>query len=156
MSQIRLTDMAAVPLEVRVGGKLLRLSPPTLADMGELDRFIARQHMIKAREFIESMGDLLPEAGRWEFMEKMFRESQTAMDTARTGTVGDNLAITAYLVYLCAKKNDKEVTFEKVSDWISVPDMVHLGQAMSELTGGKASPEPGSEAAPDTMKSSGA
>ncbi len=155
-SSIRLTDMTRTPLEVEVGQLKLKLSPPTLADLAELDRFVGRRHLDEAKAFIEDAGDILGDDVRQQLLREAFQKGQDSMESVQSmASMGANLANTAYLIFLCARHNDDKLTCEQIMEAITASDMARLGEAMSELTGGKGSAESASEPTPETMKSTG-
>lgn len=154
-SNIRLTDMTRTPLEVDVGKLKLKLSPPTLADLAELDRFVGRRHLDEAKAFIGDAGDLLSEDSKQQLLHEAFQKGQDSMDSVQSmASLGAGLANTAFLIYLCARHNDP-VTHDQIMEAITAQDMALLGQAMGELTGGKDSAESVSAPTPETIRSTG-
>jgi len=143
----KLADASAAVMVIKHRGEEYRLSPLTVADLGELERWIETLHIERARRRITAWGDDITPEQRDKIITAA--EEAAAKSTALSADFAQSIMSiegTVYLLYLSLRNAHPEITREMAAAMVKPGELEKWQDRLDKISGmsgdGDADPTP--------------
>lgn len=131
---------------LQLNGTLLTICRPSARDMAKYRAFI-RQQLDKVPSPLLTIRDdlkLLPKRERQAVLKMAYdnRMSIRSLSSPQAAEIMEGNDSTAYLLWLCARRDHPDLTYEKVLEGVEASDLETIQDAMESVLGDKKKEQP--------------
>jgi len=126
----KLTRLTAVPVSIKLGDELYRLSPLSLKSWAVLETWAEEEAFRKARRLLEAAGKGAPEVITKTIWDKALAEAGGGYSACT-----DTFASVAMFAFLSLKFEHPELTLDTVQDLLSTVNMEELREKLNTVNG---------------------
>jgi len=124
--KMRLGDALGARVPVRIGGDEYFMSPPTLDDLAEAEKWLESRAVEGVKQRIKDHGADLTDAERLSILANAI---ETAAEVSR-----DSVDSTRYMAFVSLRHNHQDLTLEQVSKMISMRDLREINRVLDSFS----------------------
>jgi len=132
----KLHKMAGTPARITLGGKEYTLSPLTVDDLAEMERWVEDAPLMHAKRLLAEHGDMFSEEEKTAIRMKAVEESKT-ISLADGGAVLESMEGVRLLLWLSLRREQPDIKREDVFTLLSLSDLEAVKAKLDEVSGMK-------------------
>lgn len=130
-------DLFAAPLEVTIRGQEYKLSPPTIKDIAEFNRWMQGEYLNEVFDGIDAAGDRLTA----EEIIQIKRDAYANLENIRFGRPRSHAYLQSVsgisrFLWLMVRRNHPSIGRLQVEQWVTDPDVLREFQRVVEQISG--------------------